>query len=328
MRLVQAENPVAMRDTVKASGADFVTSVSGERHIYEAKLYRSLRVPPSWITSAILRLSATLAQFPGARGTLMVSSIVDVQSSHTVDQIRIVDIRELLRLAERHTALAEELGEIFAEATNLSLYSVLSEPLERPVPGSTRVDVAAALTEGGKDRKEGERLCKALRSIPHSDRTRKHERAVEQALRFIFKDQLGKWERQLVQRDELRPDLVAKIQFDAQPFWQELVRDFRTRFVCFDSKNYKDEVTQATVYSTEKYLHSHARRSVALIVSRVGADAGARRAMEGALRESGRIISWLTDDDICAMLNAKDNGDDVHEILSDRIDEMLMRVNR
>jgi hypothetical protein len=50
--------------------------------------------------------------------------------------------------------------------------------------------------------------------------------------------------------------------------------------------------------------------------------------MEGALRESGRIISWLTDDDICAMLNAKDNGDDVHEILSDRIDEMLMRVNR
>lgn len=221
-----------------------------------------------------------------------------------------------------------KLAELFSEATNRSIDDArrLIESTNTEEAGHSATDFRATITIAAP--REGRRLCTAIQNVPDSTNSKAYELAIEAALRYVFQGQLSGWRRQNIQTDLMRPDLIAKIHYDADSFWQELVRDFSTRFVCFDAKNYAKPVDQSQIYSTEKYLHREARRGTAIIVSRKGVDPGAERAMHGALRESGRIITWLTDDEICSMLDAKDSGSEVNEILSERIDDMLMRISR
>jgi hypothetical protein len=46
------------------------------------------------------------------------------------------------------------------------------------------------------------------------------------------------------------------------------------------------------------------------------------------LREVGKLIISLTQDDLCIMLNMRDNGDDPNTYLSEKIDNILMRLSR
>jgi hypothetical protein len=71
-----------------------------------------------------------------------------------------------------------------------------------------------------------------------------------------------------------------------------------------------------------------ALRSVAFIISRVEAHKSALAAARGALREHGKLIVNLTVDDICKMLAFKDANQDYNGFLFDKIDQMLMKLER
>lgn len=47
----------------------------------------------------------------------------------------------------------------------------------------------------------------------------------------------------------------------------------------FEFNNYTEKISQKEIYTTERYLYEKALRSVAIIVSRQGADANALSAM-------------------------------------------------
>ena len=64
------------------------------------------------------------------------------------------------------------------------------------------------------------------------------------------------------------------------------------------------------IYTTEKYLFLGAMRTVAFIISRKGADKNALTATRGAVRESGKLIVHLSVDDLCKMMDMKDNTDE------------------
>jgi hypothetical protein len=96
----------------------------------------------------------------------------------------------------------------------------------------------------------------------------------------------------------------------------------------FEFKNYGTKIKQGQIYTTEKYLFGTALRSTAIIISRNGADSHALVAAWGALRESGKLIVNLDLDDLCKMLHYKDVGDDHNSLLIERIDDMLMRLER
>ena len=51
-------------------------------------------------------------------------------------------------------------------------------------------------------------------------------------------------------------------------------------------------------------------------------------AARGALRENGKLIINLDIEDMCAMLHLKDQGDDHIAILVERVDDMLMMLER
>ena len=76
----------------------------------------------------------------------------------------------------------------------------------------------------------------------------------------------------------------------------------------FEFKNYEKPITQREIYTIEKYLYEKALRKVAIIISRKGADKHAKMAARGSLRESGKLIICLSDEDLKAMLQIKKGG--------------------
>ncbi|MBM7623626.1 hypothetical protein [Sporohalobacter salinus] len=48
----------------------------------------------------------------------------------------------------------------------------------------------------------------------------------------------------------------------------------------------------------------------------------------GALKENGKLIMHLTENDLCKMLKKKDDGDDPINVLIDKLDKTLMSISR
>jgi hypothetical protein len=103
---------------------------------------------------------------------------------------------------------------------------------------------------------------------------------------------------------------------------------FHSQYVIFECKNYVDPIRQGEIYTTEKYLYQKALRSVAFIVSRKLAHESALAAARGAIRENGKLIVSLSVDDICKMLALKDTAQDYNGFLFDKVDDMLMKLER
>lgn len=176
---------------------------------------------------------------------------------------------------------------------------------------------------------KGKEICKELISIDSGwYKSKSFEDLCQEAVKYLFEGDMAFWQSQVTTHDQLhRFDLIARIA-SLHDFWRSLARDFHSRYVVFEFKNYADPITQKEVYSTEKYLFTTALRSIAIIISRKGSDKHAKVAMQGSLRESGKLIFGLDLDDLCEMLSMKDDGDDPNTYLSDKLDGILMLMSR
>ena len=99
-------------------------------------------------------------------------------------------------------------------------------------------------------------------------------------------------------------------------------------YVLFEFKNYSEKITQAQILTTEKYLLERGLRRVAFILSRKGATTQARKMTQGAMREHGKLMLVLDDDDLCAMLHQKERGDDPTDFLFEMTDDFLLSLPR
>ena len=71
-----------------------------------------------------------------------------------------------------------------------------------------------------------------------------------------------------------------------------------------------------------------ALRSIAIIVSPNGFSENAEKAARGALREEGKLILALTNAELVQMLQMQDNGDDPADYLSDKLDALLIDLEK
>ena len=110
--------------------------------------------------------------------------------------------------------------------------------------------------------------------------------------------------------------------------WKFLISFYHTKFVVFEYKNYSECISQNLIYITEKYLFPVALRNVAFIISRKGFDQNAEKAALGCLRESGKLIVSLNDDDLITMLSMKEKGEEPSDFLLDKVECMLMSVSK
>ena len=304
--------------------ADAIIRRDEEVVVVEIKAYRSEYIPPQWISDALMQLDHNM-EFAGASsGMLLLAGRVDaaeIRGFITTRPVEILDVAALRRFAERDSILLVRFDDI------LTRLGVMIESVGRAARGN-RIPKTKPGRPIASRSLRGDELCGALRDVPAGPGTyTQFEVAVLNALKYIFDGQLEKWNPQHRDESGLRRDISAKI-VGQHSFWQDLIRDFRTRYIIFESKNYTTEISQDEIHSTEKYLFVPALRTVAVIISPLGVDKGALKAIRGALRETGKLVLWLTVDEVCKMLHARDDGGEVHTILVEHMDDLLLEIAR
>jgi hypothetical protein len=303
--------------------ADFVGIApnSSTRVIVECKLTISRQTRPVVINQGIAQLLRKRETLPEAQLLLIISSPLpnvyfNIAAKAGVDEVWDLPLL-LLRAAE--AGLYEKLAEFLREIGVGDLGTLGDAPI---LPLPERTDTL-------QPDKQGEALWKELHAIQSGrDGAIAFEKACEKALKHLFGDQFGAWHSQSQSEEGFhRRDFLVRLR-PRHDFWISLAHDFRSRYIIFEFKNYSNPISQAEIYSTEKYLFTTALRSVAIVIARSGADSGASRAASGALREAGKLILILSLDDVCEMLHASDRGEEPEILLYQRLDQLLTTMLR
>ena len=205
--------------------------------------------------------------------------------------LTIYDIDTLAFLVTKHPALTSTFEDITREALPFSEV-VQPQPVKIDIEAdiskpSSAPDTPPAMTEETK----GSRLCQEIHAIATGRAcARKFEEKVTEALRYIFDKDLTAWSSQKASDTKISfYDLVARVASE-HDFWNAIVSQFHSRYIVFEFKNYRAKIKQGQIYTTEKYLFGNALRSMAIIISKNGADKNALAAARGALRESGKLM--------------------------------------
>ena len=160
---------------------------------------------------------------------------------------------------------------------------------------------------------------------------REYENICTEILKNVLGEYLGLWAVQERSNNGLyRFDLCCKIKNGVnQDFFVTIQNQFNTKYIVFEFKNYEDKITQKEIYTTEKYLYAKALRSVAIIVSRKGADENALAAAKGCLRESGKLILCLSDEDLKELLRIKEKDEQpTAEFFEAMLDDLLIHLEK
>lgn len=174
-------------------------------------------------------------------------------------------------------------------------------------------------------------LQEQLRRIePGKEEATKYEQLCVDIVRYLFSDHVQFYKEQKLSNAGLyRFDYCGKIKHgNISEFFDTIQNFFNTKYIIFEFKNYTDEISQKEIYTTEKYLYEKALRKVAVVISRKGADESAKKAMRGSLRELGKLIICLSDEDVNKLINKKNNNEDPADYLEALLDDMLMDLEK
>lgn len=310
-----------------------VLSPSKEKILIEAKVFRTRVVQRAAIVRAVANLEAIRQKSEADRAVFFMSSAIAIPVTDT-GTTEVVDVTKLSNMVSNYPDLVAELGDIVrilapmpANDFDIHAYITFGDAYlamrEGPQPESR------SMLESSRPEPQGAGLARALRAVPAGKKgARAFEDRCFDALRYIFSTHLANWSKQKVSDGGVsRFDLIARIASE-HDFWKSIVGYFRSWYVVFEFKNFSQKITQGQIFTTEKYLYVGAMRTVAFIVSRKGPDKNALAVTRGSVREHGKLIVHLTIEDVCAMLTTVDTGDDPNALLFDRIDEMLMALER
>lgn len=232
------------------------------------------------------------------------------------------DIRNVLWLFEDYPELKNELISILN-------YSVENIEPERPEPF---IFEESSQMENTDPESVADSYIAQLKVLETGSAAfKKYEELCVSILKYILGEYLTLWEQQKTTEENLyRFDMCCKIKNGVtQDFFDTICKYFSTKYIVFEFKNYEKPITQREIYTTEKYLYEKALRKVAIIISRKGADKNAKMAARGSLRESGKLIICLSDEDLKAMLQIKKDGEKTTGgYLEGILDDMLMRLEK
>lgn len=261
--------------------------------------------------------------------------------------------QELHSLTHRHIGLKKRFQKYFKELAEVEYVGALARGFaETPYhleADTGRLTISGGqVTFGGAARQdpanEGERLRKKLAALPPGrDSAKAYEAVIQEIVFYLFGDFLVDPRPQSRTEDGLDIlDIVYRVRA-GHPFWDTLTRDFRTRAIIFECKNYSEGITPNQIYSTERYVNVGALRSVCFLVSRKDPQENAELAAFGAMREGGKLFVLLHDKHLAEMLDIRqtqlrremeigtpnrDFANDPSEILDQVIYDFLTRVGR
>ena len=154
---------------------------------------------------------------------------------------------------------------------------------------------------------KGDALIAKLAGVaPGQKNAKAYETVCQDIISYLFSDDLRDVRSQKRTTDGINIyDLVYRVA-PKHPFWITLTRDFRARVVLFECKNYGKPIGAMEVFTTERYLSASALRPICFVLSRKPPHQHAVQAASGVMRESGKLLVFLSDTDLVKMLRAKD----------------------
>ncbi|MBQ3611285.1 MAG: hypothetical protein IJA01_03335 [Firmicutes bacterium] len=321
----KAQNQVVCYDIV-AEGA--------EKCIFEIKsyknIYNSQKIIHKAIEQALTYKDDAKLTFPGCEYYLIMLCHVDknIKESAYDSGIVIWDISNIMFLCQGNQSLTDKISSI----TDFSIKDVvLEEPLEDKKVDDDDKRIVNVPEKNVLEKKKYELYKKQLDECATGKNEgvdKQYEMICSHIIKELFEDQFSRMSEQYCTTDEMfRMDMVCSLK-GGTTFWDFLINFYRTKFVVFEFKNYKDLISQNLIYISEKYLYTPALRNVAFIISRKGFDKNAKKAAKGCLIEHGKLIIELKDEDLLCMLRLKDNGQEPSDYLMEKIEDILMGISK
>jgi len=316
----------------RVSHVDLIVEKDHKQAIIEIKFYTTTRASYSLLRRAILQVKSYGEYFNITNQVLIIATTIDEDLKSKLEseyKVIILDSKNLLYLLKDNDELLSEYKSLLSD-TSINIYNS-NDYIQ------TNLDDILANNDYNQNLKstlqfnfsQNNMLCSELKDIP-SGRTdfRKYELKCAEILKHLFPTILTGWNEQLRTDDGLnRYDLVCRAK-KGNEFWDLLINEFNSRYIIFEFKNYSDEIKQTQIYTTEKYLYQTALRNVAFIISKKGASDNALKATKGILRENGKLIINLTDEDLCEMIKMKDEGSEPSDYLFEFLDIFLLELGK
>lgn len=154
---------------------------------------------------------------------------------------------------------------------------------------------------------EGEALIGRLRATQTGkNHAKAYEEICRDILSYVFGNDLLDRRSQKRTSDSLNVyDLIYRVA-PHNAFWSTLTRDFRARVVMFECKNYTHPIRAMQIFTTERYLSTNVLRPICFILTRKAPHRHAVEAAFGAMRDAQKLLVVLSDEDLIAMIKAKD----------------------
>lgn len=297
---------------------DFAWIKEHQRIFFETKFYNKNNSNESIIMKICQRLACQREKDDDVI-ILVIANIVGDNLKKICKEKFVVHIWDVKILLE----IFKEVPEVLNEFVALLSYSVDDIITEKP---------SLFLFAETDVRISGQTLKNRLERIePGIPQFREYEETCTDILQYVFGDYLTSWKKQQKSNKDLyRFDLHCKIKHGVSEEFFETIRDFfSTKYIVFEFKNYKEQISQEEVYTTEKYLYEKALRKVAIVISRKGPNENALIAARGCLRESGKLILFLSDTELCDLIDAKDGQTQTSaSYLEDKLDELLVTLEK
>lgn len=304
----------------KGNGVDFCVIIDQEKIYVDCKLYRNRVVSLQALDRAVEQLYQNMKKNSIVSGLLIIFGNVNNEYKYHYYEryaITILDISNILYYVEKPSILFDDL-------INL-LYFPIADIEPSPAYGlaliSKRSEITIDIIQDDYIRCLQE--CKTGKGYE-----RRYEEICEEVIQYLFDEEFALFAPQHETDDNLfRMDILCSLKGNSA-FWSWLINHYNSRFVVFEFKNYSDQLKQNLIFITEKYLFNAALRNVAIIISRKGFSKNAKRAAEGCLKEAGKLILDITDDDLINMIKKKREGEEPADYLLEKMETMLMSISK
>jgi hypothetical protein len=158
---------------------------------------------------------------------------------------------------------------------------------------------------------QGLLLIKELKNCPlGKSGWSSYEKIGSEIFKFLFADSFLQYicETQASNdEDSLRRDLIVHNNYKSNvSFWSRINADFKAKILIVEFKNYKEELSYDTMFSTTKYLRNKSGNFI-LLLSRNGGKSKLLEQQKELLNE-GKLIISLDDQEIIEMIEEKING--------------------
>jgi hypothetical protein len=287
---------------------DIVASLGDKTPLYiEVKWTRNNPATLSQLRDWSARLSVYARVMAGSQFVLMVSSFVQEDHRSWLEQefgIAIWDRGKLLALAAASGEIAGRLSQFLADTDALQ---VAMENARKASSSEAIADPDLSEQQPPRSELRGKDLIARLAEIPPGAPSAKaYESVCVEIIDYLFGEHLLDARPQARLEDGLSIlDVVYRVN-PSHIFWETLTRDFRARVIVFECKNYTDPVGPHQVYTTERYISTGALRPICFLLTRKPPHEHAELAAFGAMRESGKLLIFLSDKDLGEMLKVRD----------------------